>query len=468
MNSLERRLQLGLAVAVALMMLVFWWGGMLVVRTLADSTAYARLAADAANVRATVLPSGGWPSARPGRSAPRLYPAYDAPASGRYWSVRFADGRRLDSASARAQTYPVPLLAPGAVRRSRVTGRAGETLQLWAGGFAIDGTDVTIAVARDIDDVLERLDAVGALLLGFSLALLAVLLAVQRAIVRRSLAGLDALRADMERLGHGEITALHEDVPDEVRPLVLEFNRLLERFDQRLRQSRNAVGNLAHALKGPLNLLIRAADETVPGVGAPAAVARIGAGPVRPGDSLNEEAATRVRHGAERIRQLIEAELRRARLVGRTSAGRRFDLEAEVRALAGLLGQVYAEKHIEVRLAIGADVSVVHDRQDMLELIGNLIDNAVKWADTLVMVSARSADGLLLEVEDDGPGVSEEAIRDLARRGVRLDESVAGDGLGLAIVRDIVASYGGELQLGRSNRLGGFRAVARLPDGRTR
>jgi len=459
MNSLERSLQLGLAVAVALMMLVFWWGGMLVVRTLADSTAYARLADDATSVRATVLASGGWPSARPGRSAPRLHPAYDAPASGRYWSVRFADGRRLDSASARAQTYPVPMLAPGAVQRSRVTGRAGETLQLWAGGFAIDGTGVTIAVARDIDGVLERLDAVGALLLGFSLALLAVLLAVQRAIVRRSLAGLDALRADVERLGHGEITALHEDVPDEVRPLVLEFNRLLERFDQRLRQSRNAVGNLAHALKGPLNLLIRAADETVPAVGAP-----IAAGP---GDALNEDAATRVRHGAERIRQLIEAELRRARLVGRTSAGRRFDLEAEVRALAGLLGQVYAEKHVEVRLAIGADVNVVHDRQDMLELIGNLIDNAVKWADTLVMVSARNADGLLLEVEDDGPGVSEEAIRDLARRGVRLDESVAGDGLGLAIVRDIAASYGGELQLGRSNRLGGFRAVARLPDGRS-
>ena len=451
MNSLERSLQIGLATAVVLMMLVFGWGGTLVTRLLTESAIQARLAVDANSVRDAWLPvTRHSPFAWPGRPTVRLYPEYDRPASGRYWTMRFADGSRRDSRSAWEQRFEVPELMPGAVWRGRVTGRAGEPLALWAGGYAVDGQRVTIAVAQDVGDIEDRLEAVRWLLLVFSMVLLGVLLAVQRAIVRRSFARLDALRADVERLGHGEITALHEDVPDEVRPLVLEFNRLLTRFDQRLQQSRNAVGNLAHALKGPLNLLVRAADEMPASDGSTR--------------SRDELPAQRVRHGVERIRQLIEAELRRARLAGRTSAGRRFDLEAEVQALAGLLDQVYAEKEVEVRLAIGADVTIVHDRQDMLELIGNLIDNAVKWARSLVMVTARRADGLLLEIEDDGPGVSEEAIHDLARRGVRLDETVAGDGLGLAIVRDIAASYGGELRLGRSNRLGGFRAAVTLPD----
>jgi len=91
-----------------------------------------------------------------------------------------------------------------------------------------------------------------------------------------------------------------------------------------------------------------------------------------------------VQQNAERIRQLIDGELRRARLVGRTSVGRRFDLAAEVETLSGLLAQVYADKTVDVRLAEGAGVEIVHDRQDMLELIGNLLDNAVKWAESLV------------------------------------------------------------------------------------
>jgi len=488
-NSLERSLRIGLAITVVLLMLVLGWGGTLTTRLLTESALHARLAADADSVRDAWLPLGaasanGWP----GQPVLRLYPEYDRPASGRYWAMRFADGRRVSSRSAWEQDLSVPDLLPGVVERGRVSGSAGEPLVFWAGGYVANGQRVTIAVARQVSDIDDRLASLRVLLLAFSLVLLCLVLLVQRTIVQRAFARLDALRADVERLGHGEITALPEEVPEEVRPLVLEFNRLLSRFDQRLQQSRNAVGNLAHALKGPLNLLVRAADQAaaidtgrhgadsdgrgsdgtasddMAGGDTPGTAARGASSAGAGGSALKGGVADQVRHGAERIRQLIEAELRRARLVGRTSVGRRFDLDAEVQALAGLLRQVYAEKDVEVRLAIGADVSIVHDRQDMLELIGNLIDNAVKWADALVMVSVRQADGLLMEIEDDGPGVSDEAVRELARRGVRLDESVAGDGLGLAIVRDIAASYGGTLELGRSNRLGGFRAAVRLPD----
>jgi len=118
-------------------------------------------------------------------------------------------------------------------------------------------------------------------------------------------------------------------------------------------------------------------------------------------------------------------------------------------------------------------VELVHDRQDMLELVGNLLDNAVKWANGVAMLSVRStrdageggpdANGILIDVEDDGPGCSPEELARLTGRGVRLDESVVGHGLGLSIVRDIVDTYGGELDLGRSTRLGGLRATVRLP-----
>jgi len=132
--------------------------------------------------------------------------------------------------------------------------------------------------------------------------------------------------------------------------------------------------------------------------------------------------------------------------------------------LTGLLEQVYSEKQIDVRYQIAPDVELVHDRQDMLELIGNLMDNAVKWADSTVIVTVRRVDGVLLEVDDDGPGVSGEELARLTQRGVRLDESVAGHGLGLSIVRDIVDIYEGKLELGRSNRLGGLCASVTLPE----
>ena len=237
-------------------------------------------------------------------------------------------------------------------------------------------------------------------------------------------------------------------MPAEVAPLVAEFNRLLARFERRLGQSRNAVGNLAHALKGPLNLLVRAADALPEDAGAGA-----DAGPGA------------VRQHAERIRQLIDSELRRARLAGRTSRGTRFEPGPEIEALAGLLARIHPDRAVEVRVAVGPGVEIPHDRQDMLELLGNLLDNAFKWARSLVMVSLRSADGLLVTIEDDGPGVEPGELARLGGRGVRLDESVAGDGLGLAIVREVVETYGGTLELGRSNRLGGFRAAVRLPAG---
>lgn len=420
---------------------VFWWAGFLIAKQWSDSLVFADLASHAARIQVVFgeLPASVDPADAASVAEQRLSPDFADPASGYFYRVsRRHDGADILSPSLADHAPDVPQMVPGESRRGRAQIAEAHTALYWSGGYRRDGVVMQVTVLRDVSAIYRQLELAAWLALVASLSLLLVATAVQHWIVRRTTSQLDAIRADVERLGHGEIVALREQVPAEVLPLVVEFNQLLERFDQRLRQSRNALGNLAHALKGPLNLMIRAADDNPDG---PA-----------------------VRQNAERIRQLIDGELRRARLVGRTSAGRRFDLAAEVRSLSGLLAQVYTDKTVEVRLAEGAGVNIVHDRQDMLELIGNLLDNAVKWADSLVMVNVRGTDGLLIEIEDDGPGASEEALLVLTERGVRLDETVAGHGLGLAIVKDIVRTYGGELELGRSVRLGGMRVSVSLPE----
>lgn len=466
MNSLERSLQIGLVVSLVVLMTVFLWAGSLTSRLLSEGFVYRQLEEQARTLlRAIDAP----PIAM---AEPRLDPRvglerdYEAPLSGEYFIVRFDSGLDIRSRSAWEQTLLVPTLAPGQAFKRRVTGVNGEELLMWLGGFSQGGHAFTIAVASDFTSIDDRLRVFRWYFAAIALVLVIALLAVQHMIVRRSVRQLDAIRGELEQLEHGQADSLSEDVPREIMPLVLEFNRLLSRFDKRTRQSRNAVGNLAHALKGPMNLLMRAADSAA--YGDVADTRRTEAGAMRPrrrttDTYVDDDPRLAIAQNAERIRQLIESELKRARLAGRGGAGQVVDLETELQALTGLLGQVYAERQVDIRWQIGTGVELLHDRQDMLELIGNLLDNAVKWADSVVMLTVRSAEGILLEVEDDGVGCTSEELALLTGRGVRLDESVAGHGLGLSIVRDIVETYDGRLELGRSVRLGGFRAVVHLP-----
>ncbi|NND90775.1 MAG: sensor histidine kinase [Granulosicoccus sp.] len=439
MNSLERRLQVGLVASLCIIIFIFWWAVTLSSRLLTESFVFSKLAEDARSVVSVLeFAPPPEPPIRLGRF--RLDPAYDAPASGHYFVVQTADGQLL-SRSAWEQFFDVPHLAPAQKQLRSGRGMAGEPLLFWNGGFSRHGHEFTVMVAEDLSPIRAKLLVFQWFSAIVALVLLVALLSVQRLIVKRSVDKLDAIRHDMRRLEHGQAVALSEDVPAEVLPLVREFNRLLRRYDQRLRQSRNAVGNLAHSLKGPLNLLLRSTRS--PGIGT------------------QEQAA--IGQNAEAIRQLLESELKRARLAGRGTVGQRFAVDAELPALIGLLEQVYSDKQVRVSYSIGPGVELVHDRQDMLELIGNLLDNAVKWCRSVVIINLRNASGILIEVEDDGPGCSEDELSKLTGRGIRIDESVAGHGLGLSIVKDIVDTYEGRLELSSSARLGGLRASVHLP-----
>ena len=423
-------------------MLVFWWTGALASQLLTHSFVYSRLEAEA-DVLVSAIDFPELSIDTPRFSDTKLNPAYDKPLSGKYYHLLFEPEGEFISRSAWEQGFELPALAPAQKSKLSFEGSSGEPLLFWLGGFSKQGHEFTVAVGEDISPIQERLHIFQWYFAAISLLLLVALLIVQHLIVRRSVQKLEAIRNDMNRLEHGRAVSLSEDVPSEVLPLVREFNRLLLRFDQRLRQSRNSVGNLAHSLKGPLNLLLRSTQT---------------------GQLSENERRESVEQNAERIRQLIESELKRARLAGRGAAGQLFDLEAELPLLCGLLEQEYSHKVFDVRWSIGAGVSLALDRQDMLELFGNLLDNAVKWCNAVVLINVRQADGILLEVEDDGPGCSPDEYSRLVERGVRLDESVSGHGLGLSIVKDIVDTYNGTLTFGRSTRLGGMRVSVFLPD----
>lgn len=406
---------------------------------LTERFVFGRLAVKASNVE-SVLEFSEVPNPTISLGRYKLDPAYDLPASGHYFVVRTAGGS-LMSRSSWEQFFDVPKLMPGEKRLQSATGVAGEAMLFWYGGFAQGGQEFTIAVAEDVSPIKAKLQVFQWFSAIVAIVLLGGMLGVQRLIVKRSVDKLDTIRSDMQRLEHGQAVSLSEDVPGEVLPLVREFNRLLRRYDQRLRQSRNAVGNLAHSLKGPLNLLLRSTESEHIGRAEQAAIAQ----------------------NAESIRQLLESELKRARLAGRGTVGKRFIVDEELPALIGLLEQVYSDKQIDVRYKIEPGVELVHDRQDMLELIGNLLDNAVKWSHSMVVINLSNANGILIDVEDDGPGCSPEELGRLTDRGVRIDESVAGHGLGLSIVKDIVESYEGRLELAASTRLGGLCASVHLP-----
>jgi signal transduction histidine kinase len=276
-----------------------------------------------------------------------------------------------------------------------------------------------------------------------SVLMFAFLVVLQVGIVRFALAPLHRVQQDVGRLERGETEQLSDRVPAEVLPLVREVNRLLALQARRLQRSRSALGNLAHALKAPLTVLTHMANDE-----------HLGAQPTLRAHMTEQLAAMRTR---------IDSELRRARVAGGCSPGTMVDVPKEIDALVAAVRMLYRERNLDIACDVDAAARFHGDREDLLELCGNLLDNACKWARSQVRISARRNEGVTLAVEDDGPGCSPEDLKRITQRGVRLDESVEGHGLGLAIASDIAASYGVQLRFDRSENLGGLRARVDFP-----
>lgn len=268
----------------------------------------------------------------------------------------------------------------------------------------------------------------------FSLLLLLVFLYLQTRFIRLLFRPLQHLRTEVSALMHqGQGASLVSPVPLEIQPLVGAFNALLDVLNTRLLRSRNALGDLAHALKKPLALIHQLQDQPV-----------------------TDDSQRLLREQLARIEELVNYELKRARMAGVGPVKEPVDLCVELPFVVRLLEHTYASKNLQVRWNLPKSHTFYGDRQDLLELCGNILDNAFKWAHQTIQITLNAESGLHLCIEDDGPGCSSSEKTHLLQRGVRFDQQTPGHGLGLSIAKEIVAIYNGELIL-KDSKLGGLK-----------
>lgn len=371
-----------------------------------------------------------------------LNPVHQQPYSGRYFVIELAE-QPWRSRSLWDSELAMPAqkgLAPGLL-----PGPGDQELLAWRGDYRRFGRQVRIAVAQDYTPLLESFRR--AQWTGFALGVagLLLILALQRFTVRRALRPLEEVRQQIAQLQQGQRSELDSRVPDELEPLVAQVNHLLSHTEDTLMRSRNALGNLGHALKTPLAVLVSLADrEELRGY---------------------PELRATLREQLEQIEQRLGRELGRARLAGEALPGAHFDCAEELPGLFSTLAMIH-DRGLDLDWAAPEGLRLPWDREDLLELLGNLLDNACKWAESQVNLTIRTGeDGYSLMVDDDGPGIAEDQRDGVLSRGARLDEQVAGHGLGLGIVRDIVEAWDGRLSL-QDSPLGGLRVRIDLPQKR--
>nr|WP_165439790.1 MULTISPECIES: ATP-binding protein [unclassified Pseudomonas] len=369
----------------------------------------------------------------------RLSPAYHRPFSGHYFSIQFGDihwrSRSLWDAQLPRPSHP-------GLDSKLQEGPEGQMLLVLRSDYQRFGHAVSISVAQDYTPIRESFMQVQRIGLAIGVFALIVILLLQRLTVNRALRPLETARKQIAQLQAGQRSKLDAQVPLELEPLVTQINHLLAHTEDNLKRSRNALGNLGHALKTPLAVLISLAKDS-----------RLDAYP---------QIQKTLRDQLEQMQQRMSRELNRARLAGDALPGAQFDVDAEMPGLMATLGMIHGG-HLELRLNTSPGLHMPWDREDMLELLGNLLDNACKWADSQVELNIRqTAGGYEIEVQDDGPGIPETERDQVISRGTRLDEQTSGHGLGLGIVRDIVDVWGGEMQL-ETGALGGLSVMIRLP-----
>ena len=442
MRSLLAPLVIGLVLSLAVVFGVQWSAVRVAIDAMMQDYIAGELAQDADELFSAlaVVPGGEATLA-----LAHFDPAFLSPSSGRYYQILVDRAIALRSPSLVDQSLAVTALDRGQRHVGHVGGPKEQALLLSATSYEIQGRPITIAVAADLKPIQAEFEILMARYTQVSLLMFVLLVMLQIGIVRLTLAPLRRVQSDVRRLERGEIGQLGERVPAEVLPLVREVNRLLVLLTGRLQRSRESLGNLAHALKAPLTVLTHMADD----------------------DQMRRDPALG-RQMAEQLgilRSRIDSELRRARVAGGRAPGAPLDLPAEIEALTATLRKLYRERKLDIACRLEPGLQFHGDREDLLELCGNLLDNACKWARSRVLVSVRDGNGTVLMVEDDGPGCSPEDLSRIARRGVRLDEATEGHGLGLSIASSIVSSYGAEMRFGRSQELGGLGVTVTFHDG---
>jgi signal transduction histidine kinase len=379
--------------------------------------------------------------------------------SGDYWELASAapDGTLKSLVTSRSlmdQTLPGPPGGAAALARQPgvpffydAPGPLKQPLRIAAEQVRLSGAPDPVVFMQGedrspIDTNIQTFETTIAVALGVLLAMLVVGVMLQ---VRVGLRPLFLLRRQVAAVRTGKSDRVSGDWPAELEPLASELNALVAHNQDVVERQRTHVGNLAHALKTPLSVMAAEAQAR------PGALAEV------------------VSRQADVMRQQVDHHLRRARAAARPQGGgERTEVAPLLEELALTLERIFRDKGVEVDWRCPDDLFFHGERQDLLELAGNVMENACKWCKARVRVDARPGEPTRLEitVEDDGPGLAAEDRGEVLQRGARMDESAPGSGLGLSIVDELAKAYGGSLALGDA-ALGGLRVTLALPRAET-
>jgi len=386
-------------------------------------------------------------------------PLFELPLSGWYWQVTRLDPGKSDLRASRSLwDGGLPHLedhgiaaGPDGSREGYVSGPEDQRLRLVERNIDLgDEGHYLVAVAGDAAEISADVRSFDqALVITFSI-LAAVLLLTTMFQVRFGLAPLKRISDSLAAIRSGTAERLEGKFPEEIAPLARETNALIDANKEIVERARTHVGNLAHALKTPLSVMVN--EATARG---------------------SEPFARKVLEQADIMRDQVARHLERARLAARlTVVGSVTDVAPVVTALARTMEKIHREKNVAIEVHADEQARFRGERPDLEEMIGNLVDNACKWASSRVAIEvvcersdAASADQVVrVVVDDDGRGLSPSEREQVAKRGRRLDETKPGSGLGLSIVVELASLYGGELKLATAP-LGGLRAELVLPAG---
>jgi two-component system sensor histidine kinase PhoQ len=385
-------------------------------------------------------------------------PRFDRPGSGLYAAIvgdniRNADQRKWRSPSAAGIELPMDDELPtgSTVFRGPVTTPHGE-LFIFSQGIEWsvanrDPLNLTFVIAEDSAALQAQVDVFRRTLLAWLGGLGILLIVLLIAVLRWSLAPLRKIVADLARVERGAQEHLSTEYPTELSGLATNINSFIDSERDRLKRYRHTLSDLAHSLKTPL-AVIRTQLET---------------------ETEGRALRWTVLEQVGRMDEIVAYQLSRAATSGRQTFAAPLPIDSFAEEIVRSLEKVYVDKHVLCEFDIDPDSRFRGDQGDLMELLGNVLENAFKWAKHRVLLTARaipSEDARLpmldLVVEDDGPGIPEDRIEHLLQRGVRGDERVQGHGIGLSIVQDIVKAYKGKLTVKRSSTLGGACFEIRL------
>jgi len=381
-------------------------------------------------------------------------PRFDNPGSGLYGEILRSDGRpSWRSTSLTGTGLQFPHVGTGERRFGQLQRTDGSTVLSLSMGIEWQFRNGVMrpfvySVAEGMEPYYAQLNQLRGRMFGWFAALMMLLLGTFAVLLRRLLAPLRRVEREIEAIEVGELTELGTGYPRELLGITTNLNALLRSERERLARYRNTLGNLAHSFKTPLAVMRNLLSS---GQGRDLTVGR----------QLDEQVG--------RMDDIVKYQLRRAAASGGTGLGMApTDVRTALEGLRGALLKVYADRGVTCELTVGEGTTFMGDREDLTEIAGNLLDNAFKYTRTFVRVTAdrivspaARRDGLRLIIEDNGPGIPLDSRARVLERGARLDERIAGQGIGLSVVRELVELNGGTIIID-SSALGGARIEVKI------